>query len=109
MPLAVESWKITVGDSLTSTHVVTSKEMSWAEVPSRIITIMLYLAGGRLRQIVGNRDFYWFESDGSLDVHWKSGFAAPADTKIVFKDGFLLDTPTYEKAQDDAMADRVKP
>ena len=106
MSLAVEGWKVTVGDSLTSTRVVTSREMRWADVPSRIITIMLYLAGGR-RQILGNRDFYWHERDGLLDIHWHNSFTAPGEG--VFKEGFLLDTPTYEKAQDDAMTDRVRP
>ena len=108
MSLAVEGWKVTVGDSLTSTHVVTSREMRWADVPSRIITIMLYLAGGR-RQILGNRDFYWHESNGSLDVHWHASFDAPADPDVVVKDGFEVETPVYEKAQDDALADRVSP
>ncbi len=100
----VIGWKITIGDSLTATRVVTSRTTRWADVPSRIICIMLYLDDGR-RRIIGNRDFYWFVGNGANERDWRSGFSAPSDRSLVVKDGFLLTTPTYERAQDDAMKD----
>ena len=104
----VLGWKVTVGDSMTETRVISSREMRWADLPSRIITIMLYLPDG-YRRILGNRDFYWFDGDGSLDTDWHNSFTAPADRGIVVKDGFLLETAVYERAQADTMTDRVAP